>query len=323
MTRLVAQAPAKVNLTFEIVGRLPDGYHQVSTLLQTIDLEDRLIFDFSPASDTEIVISCRQDKIQADFPLNDSNLIAKAIKLFLSSVNESQRLKALVAVDKQIPIGAGLAGGSSDAAATLIALNYYFGYPLDKEELLLLAGKLGADVPFCLEGGTCVGLSRGDKLEAVQQGIKLSFCLIKPKSLAISTPWVYKAFDDYLANESESNWPVPNLIGCLQGLRSGDLQQVTSCLGNDFEPVVFKQFPELQMLKADLLRLGCWSCHLTGSGPTLYGIVADREMAHMVRRRFFEMLHKSADLPGQANDEFDFWIADSITSGARLIEDYL
>src|SRR5262249_46006390 len=158
--------------------------------------EDELVFELEPAKETEISIAVSGHSGD-DFPLDHTNLIARAIKEFVACLPDRQGLKAAVTVDKRIPIGAGMGGGSSDAAATLLTLNYYYGHPLGAEDLLALAARVGADVPFMIEGGTRVGRGRGDELTAVSVANNLCFVLIKPRGLSISTAWVYSAYDDF------------------------------------------------------------------------------------------------------------------------------
>lgn len=324
MTTLVARAPAKLNLTFEVIGEMADGYHEVSTLMQAVDLEDELSFELAPAPETEITISLSQKSFSEGFPLGDSNLIARAVKEFIACLPERGGLRAVVTVDKQIPIGAGLGGGSSDAAATLLTLNYYFGHPLGAEDLLALGARLGADVPFMLEGGTKIGRGRGDELSNVGGAGNLVFVLAKPRDLSISTAWVYGAYDDFGEPERSEFWSPPDLAGALNGLTGGDLEMAASCFGNDLEPVVFHHHPQLASLKEKLLSLGCWCCHLTGSGPTLFGAVAGREMAHAVRRKFLGLSNGDAENPAGRSAqepafEVDFWVAECVGYGARLI----
>jgi 4-diphosphocytidyl-2-C-methyl-D-erythritol kinase len=323
MTRLIARAPAKLNLTFEVVGEMPDGYHEVSTLLQAVDLEDELAFEFSPHEAMDIRLSVSGEGQAGHFPLDDSNLIARAIRDFVACLPGFSGLKVSVRVDKRIPIGAGLAGGSADAAATLAALNYYFAHPLGAEELLALGARLGADVPFCLEGGTKVGRGRGDELTPVKHQSRLSFLLVKPRDLSLSTAWVYDAYDEFQPPAERLFWHPPDLVGAINGLTSGDLELATSCFGNDLEPVVFHHYPQLAGLKQRLLALGCWSCHLTGSGPALFAVAPDRESAHAVRRKF--LAGEKGGGGGEAGNgqhEVDFWIVECVGYGARLVGEH-
>ncbi|MBI4533640.1 MAG: 4-(cytidine 5'-diphospho)-2-C-methyl-D-erythritol kinase [Candidatus Melainabacteria bacterium] len=315
MHKLVARSPAKLNLTLEVVGQRPNGYHEISTIMQAINLEDDLSFEFSSADRTEVTIACTAGNTIGKFPCDDSNLIAKAVKQFLAVQRVQQGLAVQVVTNKRIPIGAGLGGGSSNAAATLLALNCHFGYPFSHDELLVLGGKLGADVPFCLRGGTCVGRGLGDELEPIKTVPHFYFILVKPRNLSVSTQWAYEAFDDFSDSPDQGSWSYPDLVGAINGISNNELQVATSCFGNDLEPVVFAHYPELTFLKEQLLALGSWCCHLTGSGPTLYAAVANIEMAHSIKGQFFQKL-SSTNLNATP---IDFWITESINYGTRLI----
>jgi 4-diphosphocytidyl-2-C-methyl-D-erythritol kinase len=308
MQKLVARSPAKLNLTFDILGELPDGYHQVESVLHTIDLHDELIFEFEPAKDLEIALACSNGP--EDFPVNDNNLIARAAALFFRSLPEKTGLRISVTVEKNIPIAAGLAGGSSNAAATLRALNYYFGHPFGTEELLVLASKLGADVPFCLEGGTCIGRGRGDELTPVELKDRLSFLVIKPKDLSISTPWIYQAYDEFVLNQGEQVLPKLDALDVAAALEAGELETASKQFGNVFEPVVVAHFQRVKELLEELRALDCWCAHMTGSGPTLYAIFSDCEMSHFMRRKLLDNPH---------TQDVDFFIADSMKLGAQLV----
>lgn len=311
MKTIVARSPAKLNLTFEIISTMPDGFHQIATIYQSIDLEDELHFELRHSSQTCIGLSVTPESRLNGFPCDDSNLICAAANAFLSTHPGRPGIDMKVAIEKNIPIGAGMAGGSSNAAATLLVLNNFFEHPLSTEELLALAGRLGADVPFCLEGGTCVGTGKGDLLSPVKTKTTLTFLIVKPTGLSISTPWAYRAYDD-----SEGQIAAPSLDEAVRSLADGDLEKIASCLGNVFEPVIHYHYPVVAELSQHLLDLGAWSCHLTGKGPTMYALVADREMAHSLRRRFLERLNST----GSGDLKVDCFIAESVPYGARLLE---
>jgi 4-diphosphocytidyl-2-C-methyl-D-erythritol kinase len=311
MQKLIARSPAKINLTLDVLGVFPDGYHKIETVLQSIDLHDELIFEFEPCKDVEVALACLNSK--EEFPLTDSNLIAKAAVLFFRSLPEKTGVKVTVTVDKNIPIAAGLAGGSSNAAATLRALNYFAGQPFSTEELLVLAGKLGADVPFCLEGGTCIGRGRGDELTPVEMDQRLFFLIAKPKHLAISTPWVYQTYDEFVLNEGREALPTFEAHQTADALESGDLETAAKSFGNVFEPIVFAEHAELKSWIEEMKKYDPWCAHMTGSGPTLYALVADCEMAHFMRRKMLE--HPLAQ-------GIEFFIAESSKFGAQLIGEH-
>ncbi len=310
MHEIIARAPAKLNLTFDIVGTLPNGYHEVETLYQTVALEDELSFEFDSANATTIEVIASGPEAGVDFPTSESNLISKAAGYFLSSLPGSPTVAIKVAVEKNIPIAAGMAGGSSDAAATLVALNRYFEHPFGKEELLALAGKLGADVPFCMEGGTCLGKGRGDDLTAVRPSPSLAFLIVKPDQLLISTPWAYRAFDEFTGIRQR-----PNLEGTVEALLSGDLEFASDSMGNAFEPLVFNSYPFLADLQKLLLKSGAWCAHLTGKGPTLFALAENRQMAAQLHEQFLQQVRPLNDDWAQ---QIKCWVVESVQYGARL-----
>lgn len=315
VTRVLA--PAKLNLTFEILGLLPDGYHQVLSLMQAVDLEDVLSFEMhaaerwsftirggAPGSETEI----RKD----EFPLDDSNLIARAADAFYRMA-EPEPYDIAVSVEKNIPIAAGMGGGSSDAAATLKFLNAAFGHPLSSPELTELARGIGADVAFCLDGGLQVGRQRGDVLAPIEAPPVMCFAIIKPRHISISTKWIYEEFDRWEAKSNDRKAAPPgrngrpNTEAAANALKDNDLEKALRNFGNAFEKIVFEHHPEVKRIREDVLALGAWSCHISGSGPTLYAVVADLEMAHMVRRRL-----------QYGQPELDVWFARSLARGAHI-----
>jgi 4-diphosphocytidyl-2-C-methyl-D-erythritol kinase len=316
MPKLKALAPAKINLTFDILGTMPDGYHQVETLLQSVDLMDECAFDIVDAAQTEINIALEDQLLKrSEFPLGPDNLIAKAATLF--SVETGKNFRADVLVNKVIPIGAGLAGGSADAAATLVALNEHFGRPLTTSKLIELGRGLGADVPFCIEGGTALGTHRGDHLSPVQSLLSFTFCIVKPLKISVSTPWAYGKFDEYGGTINK-----PDTALAAEALKNGDLQAAVDSFGNVFEPVIFAEHPVLKELKATLLKHGAWHVQLSGSGPALFAIAADIEHAHYIRRKIL----KTDDAGFAYGDSYpvsefgppiEFHICQSSTTGIR------
>lgn len=318
-TKITAKCAAKLNLTFEIVGDLPGGYHEVATLLQAIDLEDDVSITVEPGG-SRVFFSGYYPEVSGDFPLTDSNLIARAVKKFQETVAISRGHSVLVEVTKRIPIGAGVAGGSANAAAALLAMNEHFENPLTRDQLLELGTTLGADVPFAICGGTRIGRHRGDRLEEVGSGPKLFFTIVKPRHLSVSTVWAYKQFDLRSSDDAIGTaTPRSNLdlkgtftTRCAQAARAGDLKVLSETLHNDLEEVVFKEHPQLEAIKDRLVELGAWSCRMTGSGPTLYALVADREHSHQMRRKLKEQRDLNIN-------ELDIWLAESVEHGARIV----
>lgn len=277
MQKLTVLAPAKINLTFDILGTLPDGYHEVETILQSVDLHDQVHFDIQPAPETTISISTNH----ADVPVDDDNLIAKAAQAFAKKTGHTFHLRA--ELEKAIPVGAGLGGGSADAAATLAALNEVYFRKLQPAELEQLAASVGADVPFGISGGTKFGTKRGDFLTDVKTHIEFTFCLVKPVGLSVSTPWAYRTFDEF-----EGDIHKPNTKQALHGLSKGDVAEAMDGFANVFQPVIFKHHPELAELVMQMRKHEAWHVQLSGSGPALFAICPDLEHAHFLRRKLLE-----------------------------------
>ncbi len=299
MPKLKTLAPAKINLTFDILGALPDGYHEVETLLQAIDLSDMITFDIEKSSELSIEI-CAPGRI--DFPDGRENLIHKAASLFAQHTEKSFRLSASVV--KNIPIGAGLAGGSADAAGTLVALNHSFGNVVSDDELYMLAAKLGADVPFCISGGTRLGVGRGDKLLSCQSSLSFTICVVKPLEISVSTPWAYQRFD-------ECKLPLkrPQTSRAWEAMQNGELLQAMDSFANVFEPVIFEEFKVLAEIKQALLKNGAWHVQLSGSGPALFAIVGDVEQAHFIRNKIMQLNGVGIE------HRLEFHICESIKTG--------
>jgi 4-diphosphocytidyl-2-C-methyl-D-erythritol kinase len=367
-TSITVNSPAKINLTFEILGLLPDGYHEVRTLMQTVSLFDELTFEIGSAKEPSLSIelitaggarSPAAGEGEGQFPLGDTNLIARAIRLFLSSIDRPRALKVDVTVAKHIPIGAGLAGGSGNAAAALVALNQYFGGPLGDDAMAELAAKLGADVPFCLQGGRRLGLGRGDILDSTPQGAPddslfldggapagvvatdgeendkepiqtMHFVLAKTRHLSLATPWVYQSFDQKMAQQE-----ILSLADKLRdrgvdalpcdyaqaNLQGGNLKEALRAFGNDFEQVVFPHYQQLKEIKQRFLACGALACHMTGSGPTIYAVAESAAHANELIEKYKESEAEASNIACAAKyDQIDLYAVRSINVGARVVQ---
>ena len=288
--RICVKAPAKINLTFDVTGDLPGGYHSIVSLFHAITLEDWLAVEAERQDNAEMKLEITAEFVGEPgvFPLDQNNLIAKAAKAFHERTQLLTYYIVRVAVRKQIPIGAGLAGGSSNAAAMLVALNHAFGCPLSTADLCELAITLGADVPFLISGSTQLGKSKGEDLSPVSIAERLTFIVVKPRQLSVSTPSVFSAYDRWMEEKGGSWKPIIDHDGAIDTLQRGDLESATKCFANVFEPIVFQMHPPLASIKQRLLEFGCWSAQLSGSGPSIFGVVANMEMAHMIRRKLKE-----------------------------------
>ena len=260
---------AKINLGLHVLGKRPDGYHEVRTVLQTIALHDRLILKRKRTRG--IQFSSNEPGIDpAD------NLVVRAMEVFQRQTGVSGGLTAKL--EKAIPLGAGLGGGSSNAAATLLGLARLFRLDLRGSDLLHWAGELGSDVPFFLVGGTALGIGRGSEVYPLEELPKRHVLLAIPSS-GVSTADAYSRLSLQLTNTHPESM-IPRF--CSGFWASLERQKVQ---GNDFEPVFFEHFPQLRKVKAGWLAASALAAGLTGSGSALFGLFEQkRELARAVSK---------------------------------------
>jgi 4-diphosphocytidyl-2-C-methyl-D-erythritol kinase len=263
---------AKINWMLRIFGRRPDGYHEVATVLQSISLCDELTFELR--EDGEISLACDDPEI----PVDDSNLIVKAAKALQKDAGVN------VTLTKKIPAKGGLGGGSSNAAVTLLALNYLWDLQLENTDLLSIAGGLGADVPFFLMGGCAEGRGIGTDLCSVADVEEKALIVITPDA-SVSTATAYTALNRGSLTTSES---ASILSSSFARPVSGDSGQWS--LHNDFEVVIFEIEPEIGRAKSALLEAGARGALLAGSGSSVFGIFDDEA----ARDRAFGQLRREA-----------------------------
>jgi 4-diphosphocytidyl-2-C-methyl-D-erythritol kinase len=255
---------AKINVGLHVLGVRPDGYHEIETILQSIDLHDDIEFLFEPAKVLEIHITTDHPEIPSD----ETNLIAQAIRIWAKVHQTSAKIQ--VQLTKRIPVGSGLGGGSSNAAATLVALLKYTETKFGDEALSRMAAEVGSDAPFFLYGGTVRATGRGEIIELLEDAPSKLVLLVHPK-VHCSTVEVYKKLDEIGLTGSTNS----NIISRDQ--RPESQREVVSQFENDLEKVVFALYPEIASIKKRLLELGASAAALTGSGSTVYGLF---ESAH-------------------------------------------
>ncbi len=258
---ILEKAPAKINLLLDVLRKREDGYHEVEMVMTMVDLADRL--EFSELSRDSIMIASQSGYI----PLDEKNLAFQAAKLIKSRYQVKQGV--YIHLDKQIPVAAGLAGGSSDAAATLRGLNRLWQLGLTVEELCELGSELGSDVPFCVTGGTAIARGRGERLEPIDSPPQCWVVLAKPP-IRVSTADVYGKLN---VGRIERHPSLPNL---LESIRTHDFSKLCASIGNVLEDVTVKLHPEVRHLKEVMLRLGADGVLMSGSGPTVFALV-DRQ----------------------------------------------
>jgi 4-diphosphocytidyl-2-C-methyl-D-erythritol kinase len=250
-------APAKINLGLRILGKRPDGYHAIQTILQMLDLCDWLTF--CPKEADTIRLTC----IPSVLPADDSNLVVRAARLLQQTFHAQQGVE--ITLDKRIPIAAGLGGGSSDAATTLLALNHVWQLHRPKVALHPLAAQLGSDVPFFLEGPTAFAYGRGEVLSPVTSPPPLTGILVNPP-VGVSAGWAYGQFN---GQSSATDLMIPSI---LQALGNRDLARLAELMVNDLQPGVARAYPVVCQAQAALRGVGASVTFMSGSGPTVGGI---------------------------------------------------
>ncbi len=293
-------APAKVNLFLAVRGTRPDGYHELTTVLQTVDLHDEIRARLlgtpwarqHPAARQLMRLSLRHDA-GPDVPVDRSNLIIQAATVLLEQLGvthdacdepcddaDDRVPRTEITLVKRIPVAAGMAGGSTDAAATLIALDRLWGAELGPEALHATAAQLGADVPFCLTGGTALATGTGADTARVLARATFHWVVCVADGGGLSTPAVYRAYDEL---DLPPSLVEPDVV--LQALRTGDPTLLASGIHNDLEAAALSLRPELADGLESLRSAGALRATVSGSGPTLIGLAADREHADAIAER--------------------------------------
>lgn len=252
------KAPAKINLMLDVLHKRPDGFHEVEMIMTMVDLADRLELSELPR-DTIIITS------QAGYiPLDEKNLAFQAARLIKDRYGVRRGVH--IHLDKHIPVAAGLAGGSSDAAAALRGLNALWELGIPQEELLQLGAELGSDVPFCITGGTALATGRGEKLTPIANPPQCWVVLAKPP-INVSTAEVYGRL------RSSRIAKHPSSAAMRAAIEAGDFGAVCGLLGNVLEEVTLPMHPEVRRIKETMEKLGADGVLMSGSGPTVFGLV--------------------------------------------------
>ncbi len=263
MNSIKLPAPAKINIALDILGKRPDGYHEVRMLMQQIKLHDTVLIERSESS---INVSCNNPLV----PQDCGNIAYKAAKLLLDSAGITSGIK--IKIDKRIPMAAGLAGGSTDAAAVLKGINELFALGLSMEQLAQIGVKAGADVPFCIKGGTMLSEGIGEVLTPVSplQGV---FLVVVCPHINVSTQWVYQQ----LRLDRISQRPDFELLLGAIGLK--DIAKIASSLVNVLETVTIEKYGIIRDIKEKLVSAGALGSLMSGSGPSVFGVFDSFETA--------------------------------------------
>lgn len=269
---IVENAYAKINLHLDVTGRLDGGFHRVETVMLAVSLCDTLI----------VTATGEKDKIEVsgnlrDMPGGTDNLAGKAAMRFFEAIGSDHG--AVIFIKKRIPMAAGLAGGSADAAATLRALNRLYDLPLSKEKLMEIAAEIGTDVPFCLNGGTAFADGRGERLHsfAFMPGCAI---VVACGGEEVSTPWAYRLLDERWDGFSEASTYKPRGVQALRAaMKSGELSALDDATYNIFEEPVSAERPMVSEIRKRMYAGGAVAARMSGSGPAVFGIFGQETQA--------------------------------------------
>lgn len=322
---LVVQAPAKVNLTLDVVGRRSDGYHFIESVMQTVDLADYVTLTpvsaspavASPSSRSEArgrgvalpiqtagfsgsVVRCVGNGVNADgVPTDETNLASRAVEALWAAVkgghasHEPGGMSTFandlsIHIDKRIPVAAGLGGGSANAAAALIGANLLWELHFERERLASIGVSLGADIPFCLYGGTAVARGIGEKLAPLPETEPMAGVIVTP-DFQVSTAKVYRLYDEWngeqTASAAQHERVAERTDAMVTALADGDVHRVASLLYNGLERVTTRLHPEVGQLRDGLERAGALGVVMCGSGPSVFGLAEDEDHAADIAAR--------------------------------------
>ena len=263
MKEISVKALAKINLGLDVVRRREDGYHEVKMVMQTIHLFDRLEMKKTAGGIT-------MTTNLSFLPTNENNLVYKAAKLLMDEFQIRDGID--VKLHKYIPVAAGMAGGSTDAAAVLYGMNRMFELGLSKEELMQRGVKIGADVPYCIMRGTALAEGIGEQLTALPPMVKCPILIAKPQ-ISVSTKFVYENL------KLDENTVHPDIDRLVEDIRRKDLAAITSDMGNVLETVTIPNYPVIAEIKEYMMEHGAAGAMMSGSGPTVFGLFDDKEKA--------------------------------------------
>lgn len=308
-------APAKINLHLEILGDRPDGYHELAMVMQSVSLADQIQVR---ANGTEMIrVHCDHPQV----PTDSSNLAYKAAALMAQQFPDVFARYGGVEIDihKRIPVGAGLAGGSTNAAAVLVGIDLLWSLGLTQSEIQELGEKLGSDVPFCVSGGTAIATGRGEKLSPLPDLNTLFVVLAKYRSLSVSTPWAYKTYREQFKTSYVVD--VTSLEGRRQRVHSGPIVSaigqkdggaIGKLLYNDLEKVVLPAHPQVSALRDAMKRFSSLGAMMSGSGPTVFALAASAAEAEQIHSNVREQF---------PDPDLELWTAQLVAGGIQFVKE--
>ncbi len=306
-------APAKINLYLEILGDRPDGYHELVMILQSIDLADKI--DLRAIGTDTIRVRCEHPQV----PTDNSNLAYRAAQLMAQQFPDSfaQYGGVEITIQKRIPVAAGLAGGSTDAAAVVVGIDLLWQLGLTQSELQELAAQLGSDVPFCVAGGTAIATGRGEQLSPLPSLDSLYVVLGKHRSLSVSTPWAYQTYrqqfgSSYVKDRQslETRAQAVHSGAIVKAIIHEDGVQIGQRLRNDLERVVLPEYPEVSQLRQAFQDSGALGAMMSGSGPTVFGLCQSYNQAQHLQQQV------RAAIP---NPDLELWLTQLCSAGIQVV----
>ena len=276
MSKITEKAYAKINISLDVTGKRDDGYHDMLMVMQTVTLSDDVTVELTDGEKSSA--SCNLHFI----PCDERNLAVKAANMFFEKLGRDGAAK--ITLDKNIPVGAGMAGGSSDAAAVLRALNKLCGKPFDRTELEALAAEVGSDVAFCISGGTALARGRGEILSPLPPLPDCHIVICKP-DFSISTPELFRKLDSVKLRCH------PDTAGIQKALEEKDLLKLARRMYNVFEDVPDRRFSTITEIKSELLDHGAMGAVMTGTGSAVFGIFSDFNSAENAAKHLIKSYH--------------------------------
>ena len=264
MDEISVKALAKINLGLDVVRRREDGYHEVKMIMQTIHLFDRV--QLKKKKEAEVTLRTNLSFL----PVDENNLAYRAAEMLRTEFDIKEGVE--INLEKHIPVAAGMAGGSTDGAAVLYAMNEMFELGLSKQMLMDRGVKLGADVPYCIMRGTALAEGIGEKLTQLPPMVKCPVLIAKPQ-ISVSTRYVYEHLQ--LSGQSVH----PDIDKLVEKIKEKDLEQIGAAMGNILETVTIPEHPEIEAIKSCMIKAGAVNAMMSGSGPTIFGLYATREEA--------------------------------------------
>lgn len=306
-------AHAKINLYLEIIGDRPDGFHELAMVMQSVGLADQIHLE--PLQDKEIRVICDHPQVPSD----ESNLAYRAADLLRRTFPEAFKKYGGVEIQiqKQIPVGAGLAGGSSNAAAVLVGLDLMWQLGLTQAELQLLGAQLGSDIPFCIAGGTAIATGRGEVLSPLPNLDGAAVVLAKYESLLVSTPRAYKTYrkqfsESYIADQDGvgDRHHAIHSGPMVSAITHQDYGQIGELLHNDLEKAVLPQYPQVERLKDEMLQLEPFGAMMSGSGPTVFALAKSPDQAQYIKTQLGDRI---------PDPDLGIWVTQFVPTGIQLI----